>query len=286
MKEIMKKILNPNKLIGFLLFNLSFGLLIYVFVCKKEDTFIAYISYILSTYALIIFCIWFYKVCQFSNNFIKKTKIYQFYQNNVLLVTKGTLYSSISINLIYGVFELITGIFYNSWWFITLAVYYLLLCFMKISLVKNIRNEFNDNLKKEYKKLKLTGIRLLLLNFILIGIVILIVHQNKQISYDGFMIYIVALYDFYLIIRAIVNVIKYRKNHNPILIASKCINLTVAMISMISLEVAMISQFGSDDASFKLIMTACMGFGICIINSVMSIYMIVKSNQKLKKYDF
>lgn len=283
MKEIIKKILYPNKFIGFLMFNLSFGLLIYVFVSKKEYTPLAYISYGLSTYALIIFCIWFYKVCQFSNNFIKTSKIYNLYKKHSLLVTRGSLYSSLSINLIYGVFELITGIHYKSWWFITIAVYYLLLCFMKTSLVKNIKKEFSFNLKREYKKLKSTGIILLFLNFILIGMVILIVCQNKQISYDGFLIYIVALYDFYLIISATFNVIKYRKNHNPILTASKCVNLTVAMISMVSLEVAMVSQFGNDDASFKLIMTACMGFAICIINSLMSIYMITKSNEKLKQ---
>lgn len=283
MKEIINKILNPNKIVGCLLFNLGFGSLIYVFACQKEDTFLAYISYGLSAYALIIFSIWFYKVCQFSNHCIKSSKIYNLYEKNSLLVTKGTLYTSLSINLIYGVFELITGIWYKSWWFITLAVYYLLLCLIKISLVKNIKEKYSDNLKNEYKKLKETGIILLLLNFILIGMVILIVHQNKQINYNGFMIYVVALYDFYLIISAIVNVCKYRKNHNPILIASKCVNLTVAMISMISLEVAMVSQFGGDDASFKLVMTGSMGFAICIINTVMSIYMIVKSNKKLKQ---
>ena len=112
--------------------------------------------------------------------------------------------------------------------------------------------------------------------------IILILVQNQIINYDGILIYIVALYDFYLIISAIINVIKYRKNNSPILVASKCVNLTVAMISMISLEVAMIYQFGTNEATFKLIMTGSMGFAICIINSVMSIYMIIKSNKYLK----
>lgn len=98
----------------------------------------------------------------------------------------------------------------------------------------------------------------------------------------GFLIYLVAMYDFYLIIKAIINVIKYRKNHSPILISNKCINLTVAMISMVSLEVAMVYQFGDNDTSFKLVMTLLMGFIICLINSGMAIYMIVKSSKKLK----
>lgn len=282
MKELLKKFLYPNKFIGFILFNLGFGLLIYVFSCHLENTPIAYVSYLLSAYALIIFCIWFYEVCRFSNDFIKKSKIYDFYRKHFLLFTKASLYSSLSINLIYGIFEFITGIYYKSWWFVTFAVYYLLLCIIKISLVKNMNNN-KSNLKKEYKKLKSTGIILLFLNLVLTGIVTLILAKNQVINYSGFLIYIVALYDFYLIISAIVNIIKYRKNNSPILIASKCVNLTVAMISMISLEVAMIYQFGNNESTFKLVMTGSMGFAICLINTFMAIYMIVKANNNLKK---
>lgn len=277
MKEIIKKVLYPNKFIGFILFNLGFGLLIYVFGCHLEKTPIAYISYPLSAYALTIFCIWFYKVCKFSNESIKKSKIYNLYQNNFAIVTKTSMYFSIIINLIYGVFKLGIGIYYMSWWFITFAVYYLLLCFMRVSLVKNI-----DNKEKEYKKLKHTGMILLFLNLILTGIIVLIIKQDQIVNYNGFLIYLVALYDFYLIISAIINVLKYRKNHSPIIASSKCINLTVAMISMVSLEVAMIYQFGNNDSNFKLIMTASMGFAICLINSFMALYMIIKGNKYLK----
>lgn len=76
MKNIVKKIFFPNKIVGFLLFNIGFGLLIYVFLNALEDTPLAYISYLLSTYALIIFICWFIKVCKFSNSFIKKSKIF------------------------------------------------------------------------------------------------------------------------------------------------------------------------------------------------------------------
>lgn len=278
MKEIIKKVLLPNKFIGFILFNLGFGLLIYVFSCHLEETLIAYASYCLSAYALTIFCIWFYKACKFGHESVKKSKVYNLYQENFLTVTKVSMYFSFIFNLLYGIFKLVIGIYYESIWFITFAIYYLLLCFMRISLAKNINNS-----EKEYKKLKHTGIILLFLNLILIGIIVLAIEQDQVINYNGFLIYLVALYDFYLIISAILNVIKYRKNHSPILISSKCINLTVAMISMISLEVAMIYQLGDNDSNFKMIMTASMGFAICLINSSMAIYMIIKSNNKLKR---
>lgn len=274
MKNIVKKIFYPNKLFGFLTFNFSFGLLIYVFSCHLEETKIAYISYLLSTYALIIFCIWFYNVCKFSSNFIKKSKVYKIYKKHFEILTKLSLGISLITNLIYGIIKLSLGFFSSSWWLITFAIYYLLLCFMKFSLIKRF-----DNKEVEYKKLKHTGIILLFLNLILTGIIVLILKQNQTIKYNGLLIYLVALYDFYLIISAFINVFKYREKNSPVVLASKCINLTVAMISMMSLAVAMITEFGDNDLFFKYIMISCMGFGICLINSFMSINMIIKSNK-------
>ncbi len=285
MKKIVKNIVAPNKGIGFLFFNLGFGLLIYVFANHLEENPIAYVSYALSFYALVIFCFWFYKACKFSNNFIKEnSRIYKIYHQNHKKIIKISMFFSLSLNLIYGLFKLISGIYYKSEWFITFATYYLLLCFIKSSLVASVKTEeFGTHLPIEYKKLKHTGVVLLFLDVILTGMIILIIHQNHAIVYPGYLIYVVAMYDFYVMINAFINVFKYRKQKSPILIASKCINLTVAMISMISLEVAMIYQFGSNDSHFKFTMIACTGFGVCVINSFMAIYMIVKANKELKK---
>ncbi len=282
MKKILNKLFVPDKIIGFLLFNLAFGLLIYVFAFHLENTPLAYVSYLLSTYALIIFCIWFCKICKFCNNALKRSGPYEFYKKHELLITKYSLAFATLLHYVYGIFKLSTGIYYTSWWFITLAVYYLILCLMKLFIVIDIKNEVGKNLRKEYKKLKLTGIILLFLNLVLSGMIVLIVKQDQEITYAGFIIYIVAMYDFYLIIRAIINVIKYRKDHSPLLAASKCINLTVAMIAVISLEVAMVSEFGTNDDEFKMIMTCAMGFVACIVNTAMSVYMIAVADKRLK----
>lgn len=206
MKNIIRKILFPNNIIGFILFNLGYILLIYVFSCHLEETPLAYISYLLSTYALIIFCLWFLKACKFSNRVLKESKAYQIYQKNFLVVIKTSIYFSTLLNLIYGLFKLGIGIYYQSWRFITFSIYYLLLSFIRVTLAKNI-----DNPHKEYFKLKHTGIILLLLNLILVGIIILIIKQKQIIDYKGSLIYLIAFYDFYLIISAVINVFKYQK---------------------------------------------------------------------------
>lgn len=277
----MKKFFNPSKILGFIIFNLSFLLLIYVFVRHLEDTPLAYITYLLSTYALIIFIVWFCKACKFSNIFFKNTKLYQLYQSNYTTVTKTSIYFLTTLNVGYSIFNFCVGVYYGSVWFITFAIYYLLLFIMRLSLVHNIK-EFGVNKLQEYKKLKRCGIVLLLLNIVLVGIIILIIHNNQEITYAGSIIYIVALYDFYLIIVAIINAINYRKNASPVLQASKFINLTVAMVAMISLEVAMISKFG-DDSSLKMTMTGALGFVVCLINFLISLYMIINASKNMKK---
>ena len=71
-------------------------------------------------------------------------------------------------------------------------------------------------------------------------------------------------------------------SNSPVLQASKFINLTVAMISMISLSVAMISEFG-DDPSFKIRMTGILGLVVTLGNLGMSLYMIIKARRNTEK---
>lgn len=287
MKEIIKKILYPNKFLGFILFNLSFILLIFVFVKGYDTTIIAYIYYVLSFYSLVFFCIWFYNIIIKIKSKVNKNKIYKTYKSDIHIRLKTSLYFSTLINTIYGIFKLITGIYYKSYWFITFAAYYLLLSLVRILLLRNVnKNKLGENLVSEYKKLKLCGIVLLFLDLVLSGIIILIIIEKQTFKYPGYLIYVIALYDFYLIISAFINVFKYRKNTSPIVSSSKCINLTVAMISIVSLEVAMLTQFGeSNIESFNTIMISCTGFGVCVINSLMAIIMIVNARKKIEIYN-
>lgn len=280
--NIFQKLFKPPKTLGFFAFNISFSLLIIVFSYHLEDTPLAYLSYLLSTYALIFFIIWFVQACKYSTNFIKKnSKLYRLYNLNRLKVTKLSLLSSLIFNFLYGLFKFTMGLYYKSLWFITFAVYYLALWEIRLSLVKNLQTKAPAN-----NLIKKTGVILLLLNFVLMGIIILIYHQNKIIRYPGYLIYIIALYDFYLIIKAIINIFHYKNNLNPVIICSKCINLMVAMICIISLEVAMIYEFGNNDIKLRNIMIFISGFIVAIINSCISLYMItskfrLKNNPKI-----
>ena len=110
------------------------------------------------------------------------------------------------------------------------------------------------------------------------------VHQNRGFVYPGLLIYAMAAYAFYAVTIAIVNIVKTRKHKSPILSAAKAINLVAAMVSILSLTTAMLSQFGGDDdPMFRRVMTAATGGGVCTIVIAMAIYMIVRATKNLKK---
>ena len=53
----------------------------------------------------------------------------------------------------------------------------------------------------------------------------------------------VALYTFYTTIMAVVNLVRDRKSGSPVMAAARGVNLAAALVSMLSLETAMLTQF-------------------------------------------
>ena len=93
-----------------------------------------------------------------------------------------------------------------------------------------------------------------------------------------------AIYAFYSVITAVINLVKYRKYGSPVLSAAKVISLTTAMVSMFSLESAMLAQFSdASQTAFKKIMTECTGGAICAIVIGMAVYMMFRSTKEILK---
>ena len=61
--------------------------------------------------------------------------------------------------------------------------------------------------------------------------------------------------------------------------------MSQALVSILSLETAMIAQFGGDDSVFRQVMTSATGAGVCLIVLGMAVYMIIRSTKILKNID-
>ena len=182
--------------------------------------------------------------------------------------------------------KLIYGVCYRSVWFGTLAVYYIMLALMRFLLLHHVNKVgFGTEILSELKQYRLCGVILMLMNIALAGVVILVVRKNGGFEYAGYLIYVMAMYAFYSIITAMTDVVKYRKFKSPVMSAAKAVRLAAALVSMLSLETAMLNQFNNEKnpETFRQVMTGTTGGCVCIIVLAIAVHMILKSTKQIKK---
>lgn len=262
----------------------AFALLVYV-LTEGIGSPLSVLPYTLSTYGLVVAVIWLVRGGRRIRAWAVNIPLVQRYLQDAKFRTEISLSLGFAINLLYIAVKMASGIYYRSPWFISLAVYYALLAVMRLLLL--YRRKWPEGLARqrvELRRYRFCGIVLLLMNAALAGIVALMVHQNRRYEYPGMLIYAMAAYSFYAFTMAIINVIKFRRHGSPILSAAKAISLVAAMVSILSLETAMLAQFGSDDDMlFRKAMTGATGGGVCVIVLGMALFMIVKASKQLKQ---
>lgn len=195
-----------------------------------------------------------------------------------------SVYISLVINSLYGIFLLVSGIIYHSFWFGALAVYHMLLAVIRFLLLRPDRYSANQrDYKTELLRYRHCGVVLLLMTPVFASILIIVLHKNSHAEYAGFLIYLAAIYTFYKIVIAVKNVVKFRKCGSPVLSAAKIISLIAAMISVLTLKTAIISRFGSmEDPVFYQGMIGTVGGAVCVFVLITAVLMIVRGNKQLK----
>lgn len=282
MKKInkLKKLLYPHPAIILILVPLSIAMLVYTFIFQNEDI-VAYISYFLSAYALTVVCLKIPYIIR-KANVIKNTNPYiQIYLNNVNLRIKISLYFSLFMNTCYGIFQLGLGFFHKSLWFYSFAAYYIMLAIMRYFLLHDIKlTTAEQNAELEFKRYRFCGILLLIMNLSLMVIVFFM----PWLQHHFITTIAMAAYTFWSFSKAIVQLIKYKKYNSPLFSATKIISLAAASVSLLTLENAMLTAFGSNTSEFfKHIMTTASGLAVCTLILVIATFMIIYANIHLKK---
>lgn len=129
---------------------------ILVFCClgMEIDGAIAYISYGLSAYAMIITVTGFTRIVRAVRGgignipLVKKLLAHPLggrYMTDVAFRTKLSLYISFFINLLYIVMKMVSGIYYRSAWFVALSFYYILLAGYALSAASSREQKSSRN---------------------------------------------------------------------------------------------------------------------------------------------
>ena len=288
-KKIGKRLLFPPIWVMILLTIISTVALVYVFVQGLQAVWIAYVVYVLAFYTLCTVCVFLCMVLPAKYGQIKQgihsTKLGHRYLTDGVFRNHISLHASLGVNLLYVGVNILSYILYRSMWFVILAGYYGILAIMRYLLVRYVRIQgIGSNRLGELRSNVLCSAILLSVNFVLSGAVLMILYQDKGFQYHGILIYVMAAYTFYITTMAIINLVKYRKYNSPVVTTTKVIALSAALVSMLSLETAMFSQFGQEMApENQRLMIMLTGAGVSITVVTMSVYMMVKSIKEIKQ---
>ena len=288
-KKIGKKLLFPPIWLIVILVVASAAALTFVFLKGLEETIPAYIVYVLAFYTLSVVTVFCVMVLPKQYSTIKQ-RIYgnplgNRYMTDRVFRTNISLSISFVISMLYVGINLWSWQLLKSYWFMVLAVYYVIMAVMRFLLVRYVRiRKIGTDILGEWKRSRTCAYILLLINLSLSGAVLMILYQHKGYDYPGMLIYVMALYTFYSTIHAILDIVKYRKLGSPVMSTAKIVSLSAALVSMLNLETAMFAQFGADMApEHQQIFIILTGTGVSITVVTLSVILIVNANKEIRR---
>lgn len=284
-KKIGKALLFPHIAIMIILLPIATVFLVYSLVFMGTDSIIAIVSYVLAFYTLVVWTLKVPYLIQLFKTFKDENKYARRWQDDDRLRVNVSLYGTLIWNTAYALLQLGMGFWHHTFWFYSLAGYYIALAVMRFFLVRHTsRHKPGELMKEELIKYRACGIVFLLMNLALALIIFFMVYWNRTFNHHEITTITIAAYTFASLTMAIMNVVKYRKYNSPVYSASKAISLTAALVSMLTLESTMLTTFGDGtmDLTTRRIMLGATGGVISVFIIGMAIYMIVQSNKKLK----
>lgn len=288
--KVLNKCIHPPIGVVLILPPVVFAAVIYSFYTEIPVNTLTCILYTLSAYSLVILIVGFPEMIRRVRTAILSSAPYQRLSEHKLIgpylkdaAFRGNvgIYQGMVINFLYMIFRVVLGIRYTSVWFISMAVYYLVLGAIRATLIVSYRKRDEKRERRCYRR---TAVLLFLLNIPMGGMIVQMIRTNSGFSYPGYIIYISAFFTFYTMVLAIINLAKIHKLGSPILSAAKVLNFVSAMMSILGLQTAMISRFGGNDESFRKMMNSLTGGFVYAIVIVIAVYMLLHSRRNGEVY--
>ena len=286
LRRLVKALLFPHIAIAILILPIAAAFLVYSMVVLGTESIIAICSYVLAAYTLTVWCIRIPYLIRYFKAFKEENKYARRWREDDRLRINSSLFGSLLWNTAYGIFQLWLGYVHHTFWFYSLAGYYISLAVMRFFLALHTRKyQPGEQMRSELKKYCACGWVFLIMNLALTLMIFFMVYWNRTFLHHEITTIMMATYTFSSFTFAIINVIKYRKYQSPVYSASKAISFAAACVSMLTLSSTMLTTF--DDGTMTLfhrkLMLGLIGAAVSAIIVTMAIFMIVKGNTALKE---
>ena len=284
LKKLGKALLFPPTAVLIPLIPVSAALLVLAMLMLGTRSFVACLSYALAAYTLTAVCARIPRMAGAVRRFLESNRHARRWREDARLRVNVSLYASLCLNALFGIFQLGLGLYHRTFWFTSLGAYYICLGLMRFFLVGHTRKYApGEKMASELRKYRACGWVLLLMNLALSLIIFFMVYRNRSFHHHMITAITMAAYTFTAFTLAIVNVVKYKKYRSPVFSASKAIGLAAALVSMLTLESTMLTTFadGSMTPTARKWMLGATGGVIAALIVAMAIGMIAAATGKL-----
>ena len=274
LKKLCKALLFPHIAIMIILLPVATVFLVYSMVFVGTESAVAIVSYFLSAYTLTVWCLKIPNIIRFFKTFKAENKYANRWQDDDRLRVGVSLYGSLAWNTVYAVFQLWLGFFHGSFWYCSMAGYYISLAIMRFFLARYMtKNKPGERMREELVRYRACGWIFLATNLAVSLMIFFMVYWNRTFVHHEITTIAMAAYTFTAFTSAIVNIVKYRKYNSPVYSASKAISFAAACVSMLTLESTMLTTFGEGtmDALGRKLLLGASGGVISVVIVAMAI---------------
>ena len=187
---------------------------------------------------------------------------------------------SLLINIGYAVLNIVLAVLLNSLWYGLIAIFYAVLMGARMTIIflaRHIARKYWIN-KTEllYAELKLSigsGGLIFLMDLSMAFAVTFMITNTPPYSSGKIVAIGLAAYTFYKIILAIVNLVRSRKNGDPVVTALRNISMADACMSLVNTTITLDMTFGTGNLAIAKNLAAFLAVGVTL---ALSVYAVVK----------
>ena len=192
-------------------------------------------------------------------------------------------------NIFIALVKFVLSLTLPSLWFFINAIFMIILSFARFFSIKDYSKTKLIQDKEEiqkigYKNYLNNGILLVVLGMMYFFVNVYIYYKGTNTTMHEYLTYLVALVAFWSIGSAIYGMIKYKRNHTPILKAVKLTNFANALTSIMLTQIVLLDTYANTKVYNSNLMNGLTGMGIGIVIIILGLYMIIGIN-KLRKVD-
>ena len=192
-------------------------------------------------------------------------------------------------NIFIALVKFVLSLTLPSLWFFINAIFMMVLSFARFFSIRDYSKTKLINDKEEiqrigYKNYLTNGILLVILGIMYFFVNVYIYYKGTNTTMHEYLTYLVALVAFWSIGSAIYGMIKYKRNHTPILKAVKLTNFANALTSIMLTQIVLLDTYAEAKTYNSNLMNGLTGMGVGILIIILGLYMIVGIN-KIRKVD-